>query len=124
MRPIKFRAWDKQEQEYVYSGMEFARRCLDLEGDENNPSHIGFSDEFEGQRFEMEQYVDSVDLWEGDIVQFSGYFNDTIETGYVHWEDNAFVISGTTKDGDFTINVLGLTYSNTSWKVVGNIHEV
>lgn len=99
-RVIKFRAWDKIEKEMIYNSMELHSRILGLDGnpplkgDETKESYIGFSDWFEGQRFDMMQFTglndkNGKEIWEGDILHvieegdYGGEFY-----GVVEWLNN------------------------------------
>jgi len=73
MRQNKYRAWDKIKNEYVYDDTEYTLRLIEVPNDDTfgGQFFIGFG-EYENKRFDMEQYLGTVDknnkeFCEGDL---------------------------------------------------------
>lgn len=134
MREIKFRAWDKVKNEYVYEEFEYALRLFDLDyqGPPRCPC-IGFPEE-EWKRFNIEQYTEYKDsngkqICEGDIVSFDiqDYHSEHVYTLPVEYVGAAFGFryksNPALENSDCFISLAEAVANDDDLEIVGNIHE-
>lgn len=74
IRNIKIRAWDKEENEMVWDGVDYELRLLRFPTLDDIDCNIGFMKKSDGRLFEVMQGIgrtdlNSKDIYEGDIVQ-------------------------------------------------------
>lgn len=117
MKDIKFRAWDKENKEWIsdtdsfFNGMFFNRKI----------GSVGI--DFWSTKFELMQYTGLKDkngkeIFEGDIVKEEQYMsNDLISE--VRFYEGRFDSLVRVKEGYNCID----QYSPESFEVIGNIHE-
>ena len=126
-REIKFRAWDKLKGEYVYAGIDYAIRVMEIKytvPDVCPP--IGYTKE-EQERFDIEQFTglrDSkgVEIFENDVVRLSssvyGLHYNPGQIVVIEWDEDStgfkpFMDENSDYDG----------VSGDQCEVIGTIHD-
>lgn len=122
MREIKFRAWDKELEEWTnYSISNIDGTIVDFYNKET-----GFwESDREGERFTLCQYTGLKDkndreIYEGDIVRAVSFSR---WEGVAKYSDKnqAFVFKCT--DKNYRGNIVFMSQFNQSFKILGNIYE-
>lgn len=136
MREIKFRAWDKENGEMIYSDKEYMDYqfvvndntvvCINVEDYDDS---FGYTQTSSCELDNIMQYTGLKDkngkeIYEGDIVKIDGEFRDK-EIGKVEWIDNqANYLITWIKIGCKCAETFGnIEYTRNQFEVIGNIHE-
>lgn len=119
MREIKFRAWDKEQKEWVnYSIDDDLLMFYDKLGE-------CWEVDQEGERFILCQYTglknfNEKEIYEGDIVRAVG-FSKWIGVAKYSDKNQAFVFEAT--DKNYRGNIVFISQFDQGFKILGNIYE-
>lgn len=139
MRVLKFRAWDKEKKEMIYTGLDYQIRFLQL--DEQIPginktmdelkeqTHLGFGHR-DAVRFEVMQYVgvndiSGYELCEGDICSIEdSYIGDSrvkAHINYIVFDDGSFCFDYESNKRSPELD--SCSVANWEIKKIGNVYE-
>lgn len=129
---IKFRAWDKRSETYLYNVQDaydtlsgFVKYENGENADYDEECFGGFLDD---ERYVIEQFIGFDDIYEGDILYFGSmfYIEDECEpreeehTGFVEYIPDYASYVVNCDDGVYTLKELT---SFDGYSIQGNIHE-
>lgn len=116
MREIKFRAWWKYGKECIY--------IKDLYFFEENGIHSIPDAEYEIEQFTGLHDKNGKEIYEGDIIDISGYPEDSPSPVYIVFEDGAFKIKYQNWDSSLSKPLINISLIKLlGYIIIGNIHE-
>lgn len=122
MREIKFRAWDKELEEWTnYSISNIDGTIVDFYNKE-----AGFwESDREGERFILSQYIglkdkNNKEIYEGDIVRAVGFFS-WIGVAKYSDKNQAFIFEDI--DKNYRGSIVFMSQFAQNFKILGNIYE-
>jgi len=124
MRPIKFRAWDKQNRSFIKNVQD---SCKSIEP---NDLFYYFGEALADDNYEVEQYTGLKDfegeqIYEGDIVHwYDGFYSKSNMIGIIKLTDGAFmVVNNNAYQFAIADEIPLCDLSIDDVEVLGNIHQ-